>query len=87
MQTLEAVARSIRTNIPTELDLEVLDGPPGPGPRPRLVQWPPNLTRRLDAAAAVGMSLDSFERHVQPHGRRWTDARPTTTADEHSRKI
>ena len=33
------------------------------GPIPRLA-----LTRE-EAAAAVGMSLDSFERHVQPHLR------------------
>ena len=30
MHTLESIARSIRTNIPTDIELEVLDGPPGP---------------------------------------------------------
>ncbi len=34
--------------------------PPTTGPVPRLA-----LTR-AEAAAAIGMSLDSFERHVQP---------------------
>ncbi len=40
-----------------------MSGPAATGPIPRLA-----LTRD-EAAAAIGMSLDSFERHVQPELR------------------